>query len=164
MYSHISGFSNHSIISMSPDLRFENFTGEENGGRYFSVIMNDAGFEVIVRNVYMLPLFVKEPEDIITEVNETVVLSVAVDGSPFPSIQWQKLENGLFTDLNGQNQPLLMIESVNYTDAGVYRCVLTSTINSTVHTTISKETTVSGMTMSQLHCPPPSVNKFYAFY
>ena len=162
IYFLVSGFSNYSIISTNPDLHFENFTGKENGGRYFSVVMNDAGFEVIVRNVYILPLFVKEPDDIITKVNETIVLSVAVDGSPFPSIQWQKLENGLFKDLYGQNQPLFVIESVNYTDAGVYRCVLTSTINSTVRTTISKETTVSGMSMSKLHWP--LANKFYAFY
>ena len=121
-----------------------NISGSEDGGRYILVAINNAGFEIVIRNLYFLPEFLEEPQDVLTDVNETVLLSVAIDGSPLPSIQWQRLVNGSFEDIPGENQTMLQFNPVGYSDAGVYRSVISSTFNDTVYTETSRAATISG--------------------
>ena len=135
----------YSIISTDPTLQLTNISGSENGGSYFVAVINDAGFEVIARNIYMIPQFLQEPQDISTMVNESVSLSVTIDGAPFPSIQWQRLVNGSFEDIPGENQTTLQFNPVGFSDAGVYRSVISSTVNDTVIEVISREAFISGM-------------------
>ena len=131
-------------------LQLTNISGSENGGSYFVAVINDAGFEVIVRNIYMIPQFLQEPQDISTMVNESVSLSVTIDGAPFPSIQWQKrLVNGSFEDIPGENQTTLQFNPVDFSDAGVYRSVISSTVNNTIYTYNSRNATVSGIDLSK---------------
>ncbi len=125
-------------------MTLNNISGSQNGGRYFIAIINDAGFEVIVRNLYVLPQIIQEPQDILTMVNQSVQFSITVDGAPFPSIQWQRLVNGTFEDLPGENQTTLQFSPVGYDDAGIYRCVISNTINGTEYEVISREAFVSG--------------------
>ena len=133
--------SNHRIFSNESNISFTDINGEQNGGRYFLVVLNDAGFEVISRNLYILPVFLKQPEDIVLQGNESVTLTVEVDGAPFPDIQWQMLTNGNFTDLIGENQSVL---SLDYTDTGVYRCVISSEIKGRTYKEISDQSAVTG--------------------
>ena len=146
----ITDYSNYSIVSTDPTLSLTNISSSENGGRYFGLVINEAGIEVIVRNVYFLPQFLDEPDDVLTDINATVSLFVAVDGSPIPSIQWQRLVNESFEDLPGENQTTLQFSPVSYGDAGVYRCVISNTVNGTVYTEISRAATVSG-TLNHCH-------------
>ena len=141
----MTDYSNYSVISTDPILPLTNVTASEDGGRYIGIVRNDAGVEVIVRNVFLLPQFTEEPQDVITDVNETVLLSVAIDGAPLPSIQWQRLVNGSFEDIPGENQTTLQFNPVGYSDAGVYRSVISSTINDTVYSETSRAATLSGM-------------------
>ncbi len=136
--------SNDLIISTDPILPLTNISGSQNGGRYILVVLNEAGIDVIIRNLYFLPEFLEEPQDVLTNVNQTVSFNVAVDGSPFPSFQWQRLVNGSFEDLPGENQTTLQFSPVGYGDAGVYRCVISNTINGTEYEVISREAFVLG--------------------
>ena len=108
--------------------------------------MNEAGTEITVRNLYFLPQFLEEPEGVLTMVNESVALSVVVDGSPFPYIQWQRLNNGMFIDQSDENQSTLQFPSIGYSDAGVYRCMISSTVNGSIERVTSRKAIVSGVT------------------
>lgn len=136
--------SDYSIVSTVAMLPLTNINGSHNGGRYFTTVLNDAGVEVIIRDLYFLPQFLEEPEDVLTAVNESVALSVVVDGSPFPSIQWQRLVDGVFQNQSDENSSVLQFPSIKHADAGVYRCVILSTINGTDYSDESREVTVSG--------------------
>ncbi len=121
-----------------------NVNGSNDGGRYIFVALNDAGFEVVIRNLYFLPQFLEEPQDIVTRVNETVTLSVVVDGYPFPSIQWQRLVDGEFENVTGETTSTLQFDPISFIDAGVYRCVLYSTVNNTDYVIASRRIILSG--------------------
>ena len=95
--------------------------------------------------MFFKPEIFGQPLDILTMANESVSLSVAIDGAPFPSIQWQRLVNGSFEDIPGENQTTLQFNPVGFSDAGVYRSVISNTINGTVNEVISREAFISGM-------------------
>ena len=121
-----------------------NISGSENGGRYILVAINDAGFEIVIRNLYFLPEFLEEPQDVLTDVNQSVSLNVVIDGSPMPTIRWQRLVEGYFNDIPDENQTTLQFNPVGFSDAGVYRSVIFNTINGTVIEVISREAFISG--------------------
>ena len=133
------------IVSNDSILTLVNANGSNDGGRYIFVALNDAGFEVVIRNLYFLPQFLEEPQDIVTRVNETVTLSVVVDGYPLPNIQWQRLVDGEFVDLIGENETILLFPSIQFSDAGVYRCIISNIINGTAEEKVSKEAILSGL-------------------
>ncbi len=137
--------SNDLIISTNPNLPLTNIIGSQNGGRYILAVVNDAGFDLIIRNLYFLPVFLEEPQDVLTGVNQTVSFLVAVDGSPMPGIQWQRLFEGNFLDIPGENETRLEFNSVSYSDAGVYRSVISNVINGTEFDVISREALLSGI-------------------
>ena len=120
-----------------------NISASENGKEYTAIIQNAAGTETITRNIFFFPLFIEQPSNVDTDVNEPVVLTAVVSGFPYPNIQWQKQVEGTFKDLPGENQTILNFASIDYINAGVYRIVVTSTINETVHEIISDEVTIT---------------------
>ena len=106
--------------------------------------MNDAGYEILTRSVYFLPRFLEHPKDILTDVNEGIALTVEVEGSPYPDIQWQKQVDGMFENLTNENETSLQFESVDYSDAGVYRSVISLFANGTFYSVTSEEAIISG--------------------
>ena len=125
-----------------------NVNGSNDGGRYIFVALNDAGFEVVIINLYFLPQFLEEQQDIVTRVNKTVTLSVVVDGYPFPNIQWQRLVDGEFENVTGETKSTLQFDPITFSDAAVYRCVIYSTVNNTDYVIASRSILLSG----KLHC------------
>ena len=130
-------------------LALENINSTYNGGVYYAVILNRAGVEVISRTIFFLPRFIEQPQDIETDINQNIGLSVSIDGFPFPDIQWQRLNNGEFMDLDGENTTTLEFGSIKYSDAGIYRCVISSIVNNTEQKVFSRNATVSGESMVQ---------------
>ena len=116
----------------------------DNGKEYIATIENNAGTETVTKSVFFLPRINEQPvENVITDANQPVVLSISFSGFPFPSAQWQKSDMGNFENLPGQNQTTLEFSSIDYSDAGVYRCVISTTINGTDYTIESQETIIT---------------------
>ena len=137
--------NNTSVISTEPTLSLTNISSLINGGTYYSIVVNDAGYEITPRSIYFLPRFLRQPEDVFADVNDSVAFTVEVDGSPFPNIQWQRLVDDNFENLPGKNQTILLFESVDFSDAGIYRSVISITINSTEYTVNSTEVALAGI-------------------
>lgn len=138
-------FNNATLLSTDPSIALTNITGTDNGGRYLLIVSNDAGFEVVVRNIYVHPQILSQPEDVLTEFNSNASLSVLVDGSPYPSIQWQKLsESGAYEDIPGENETSLRFQSVAFNNQGVYRCIASITANNQTYTDTSREAAIVG--------------------
>lgn len=141
----VISYQNATILSTEPTLSLTNVTGVSNGGRYFLAAINDAGFEIVVMNLYVLPAFLSQPKDIFTEFGSNVSLSVFIDGSPYPNIQWQKLmENGVFENVPGENAAIILFHPISYQDAGVYRCVISLAFDGQTYNGTSREAIVAG--------------------
>lgn len=87
-------------------------------------------FEDIEPNVSVASIFEYSPQDSLgLEIDTTVCVGtgLVIDGSTGGNFnQYQWLKNGL--QLNGQTQPLLVIDSVVGTDSGDYICKITNTV------------------------------------
>ena len=126
-------------------MNLSNVSVSENGGRYTCTVRNLAGIETVTRTVNFLPQFIEEPSDVVADVNESVILSVVAEGFPYPNFQWQRLTNGEFMNLDEENTTTLEFEPIKYSDAGIYRCVISSIVNNTEQKIFSRNATVSGM-------------------
>ncbi len=125
-------------------LSLTNVSVLDNGKEYIATIENNAGTETITKRVFFLPRINEQPvENVVTDANQLVILSISFSGFPFPNVQWQKSDLGNFENLPEQNQTTLEFSSIDYSDAGVYRCVISSTINGTYHIIESQETTIT---------------------
>lgn len=144
LYSVVDTLDNNSVISNTLMLPLTNVSGLKDGGLYALIVINNAGFEVVVRRLYFLPRILQQPEDIIAEVNQSVSTNVVIDGTPYPTIEWQKLIEGEFIAIPGENRTVLQFTSIDYTQAGVYKCLLSVVINKTEYVVESREFVISG--------------------
>ncbi|MBK8477894.1 MAG: immunoglobulin domain-containing protein [Opitutaceae bacterium] len=85
----------------------------------FSVASNAA-----ILTVYAAPVILDQPVSQIVIVGETVALTVAATGFPWPTYQWQKDS----VDIAGEIFPILAFKSVQLSDAGRYRVNITNTL------------------------------------
>jgi len=72
------------------------------------------------------PSFSTQPTSLTVDEGSTATFSVAVAGTPSPSLQWQK--DGV--DLPGETGTTLTLTNVTSADAGAYGCVATNTAGS----------------------------------
>jgi len=140
----------NAILTMDPVLNLTNITAPENGGEYICVAVNDAGAGLSTSTLYVVPEFIEEPQDIKTENGSVESFSCLAESFPFPEYQWERYVNGQYEALSGEDGTVLEFDPVSYTDAGVYRCVVTNTINNTLNTIVSQNATLYGKIM-ELH-------------
>ena len=62
---------------------------------------------------------------------QTLRLTCEAEGFPSPSIQWEKMNRvtGMFEAISGETSTVFMINSVAFSDFGMYRCVASNVIN-----------------------------------
>ena len=135
----------NATLSMTSVLTLTDVNAPDNGGEYTCVAINDAGVGLSISTLYFEPQFIEEPVD--TEANsilDSVSLRCRAEAFPFPNYQWQKRVSGVFEEIVGETNEVLVEDDAEHSDAGVYRCVVTNTINNTINTIISKVATIYG--------------------
>ena len=137
----------NATIAMTPVLNVTNITAPENGGEYICIAVNEAGAGLSTSTLYVIPEFLQEPQDIETEDGVVESFMCVAESFPFPVYQWERLVNGEFEVVSGENETVLLFNPVRYADAGVYRCVVTNTINNTLNSIESQNATLFGKTM-----------------
>ena len=120
-----------SIISTEKTFTLYSITAPLNGGTYTCVAINNAGIEVSHSVLNIEPEFLEQPQSINTTVNMIFDLKCIVEAFPFPSVQWQKIDNvsGLYEDIDGENGTVFVIDTSNPAITGVYRCQAQTIIN-----------------------------------
>ena len=135
----------NAALTTSSTLVLTNISAPVNGGEYTCLTINNAGFGLSTSTLYFKPQFIEEPVD--REVNsllDSVSLRCKAEAFPFPNYQWQKRVSGAFVDIARETNEVFVEDDAEHSDAGVYRCVVTNTINNTVYTIISREATIYG--------------------
>lgn len=69
--------------------------------------------------IWSIPQITQQPQDVLADGGQTVVLEVAATGVPAPTIQWYK--DG--AQLGGRTGPVLQLVDINGSNAGVYHAV-----------------------------------------
>ena len=127
------------VVSEGSVLNLNNVSINE-AGVYTCFVSNDAGIELLPATVYLQPEITKEPEDITASLNQSVSFNCTAEGFPSFSIAWQRLMNDEFVMLNEENRTVLEINSIQYDNAGVYRCLAYSIINGTIYSATANAT------------------------
>lgn len=97
------------------------------GGTYTCVVLNDAGFGLNVGVLHVTPIFHEVPQDIETVSGSNVQFSCQAESFPYPAYRWERsLNGGDFETIDVANENILTFNPVNYSDAGIYRCVAVS--------------------------------------
>ena len=101
------------------------------GGSYDCLVINDAGYGIDSSILFVVPYFVTHPQNVELEQMQTLTLTCEAEGFPSPSIKWEKMNRvtGMFEAISGENSTVFMINSVAFSDFGMYRCVASNVIN-----------------------------------
>ena len=101
------------------------------GGSYDCVVINDAGYGIDSSILFVVPEFVMHPQSVELEQMQTLRLTCEAEAFPSPSIQWEKMNRvtGMFEAISGEISTVFMINTVAFSDFGMYRCVASNVIN-----------------------------------
>ena len=125
-------------------LTITNISANADGGTYFCVIFNEAGYDVAMGTLYVTPRIIVEPEDIKTDVNEVVYFECIAESFPFPMYQWERFIDGEAITQSGETSTQLLFNPVYYDNSGVYRCVVSAELDISTNTTVSRNATLYG--------------------
>ena len=124
------------FVSRGQLLTISDVNAALHGGTYFCIVLNDAGYDVATGVLYVTVKFTQQPTDIKTIVNMNVEFTCEAQSFPHPSYSWERLIDGGFVNEEHGNTTTLSFMPVSYSDAGVYRCVATSSNGSEVISTL----------------------------
>ena len=99
--------------------------GAIDGGDYTCEITNEAGSVNATGTLYIIPLIVTQPMNVVTVVGMVEELSCIAEGLPEPVYQWQKQNalTGLYVNIQNANESVLDFSPVAFGDGGTYQCV-----------------------------------------
>ena len=101
-------------------------TSASNGGDYLCQVSNLAGRDNIdTANLYVGPMIKSAPTNITATIDTTVMFTCAAYGFPLPTYSWEREDSGNFTDIVGAISQNLTFNSVQFSNAGGYRCSAT---------------------------------------
>ena len=130
---------NTSFVTERQLLTISDVNATLHGGTYFCVVLNDAGYDVGTGVLFVTVTFTQQPTDIKTTVNMNVEFTCEAQSFPHPSYSWERLMDGGFVSDERGNMTTLPFMPVSYSDAGVYRCVATSSNGSEVISTLGSD-------------------------
>ena len=131
--------NNITFVSEGQLLTITNANATLHGGTYFCIVLNYAGWDVDSGVLFVTVIFTQQPTDIKTTVNMNVEFTCEAQTFPYPSYSWERLIDGGFVNEKHENMTKLSFMPVSYSDAGVYRCVATSSNGSEVISTLGSD-------------------------
>ena len=143
-------FSRHIVFigpprALTQVIVLNNITAPTNGGKYYCVVQNEAGYDIVSSTLFVVPEFIVQPQNMELQQLQTLRLTCEAEAFPSPSIQWEKMNRvtGMFEAIVGENRNVFMINSVNFSDFGMYHCVATNVINGVEYNTTSSAALVT---------------------
>ena len=113
---------------MDTTLNISTVTATEDGGSYECVVINDAGFGVATGNLYVRPNFIEHPMDTEPSTGDNITLSCRAESFPFPQYRWEMMNRttNMFEPVTGATSNMLELNSIEFSDFGMYRCCATA--------------------------------------
>ncbi len=127
--SNIIDFDNLEVFSTEPELTLPLSTGTT-GGYYSCVVFNDAGYDYDTVTLYVSPIILTQPTGQFVQNGDGVTLTCEADSFPEPEYQWEKMNITLamFESVLDKTSNTLVFDTIEHSDFGSYRCVVTTPI------------------------------------
>ena len=100
-----------------------NNIGVMNGGNYTCVVSNAAGNDSATATLYVAPIIITQPADILTRSGTVEVFTCEAESFPAPEYQWEKYNETMAAFIIAGSDSVLELSPVVYGDEGRYRCV-----------------------------------------
>ena len=94
-----------------------------NGGNYTCVVSNAAGNDSATAVLYVEPIIVTQPTDILTRNGTVVSFTCAAESFPAPEYTWEKYIEGSSSFYTVSSDPVYEFTPAVFGDEGSYRCV-----------------------------------------
>ena len=94
-----------------------------NGGNYTCVVSNAAGNDSATAVLYVEPIIVTQPTDILTRNGTVVSFTCAAESFPAPEYQWEEYNEESSSFDTVSNGSVLEFTPAVFGDEGSYRCV-----------------------------------------
>ncbi len=122
----LSDFDDLEVISTEPELTLPLSTG----GYYSCVVFNDAGYGYDTVTLYVSPIILTQPTDQFVQNSDGVTLTCEGDSFPEPKYQWEKMniDLAMFESVPDKTSNTLVFDTIEHSDFGSYRCVVTTPI------------------------------------
>ena len=118
------------IVFNGSNLTIDSVNATRDGGSYSCVVLNVAGFDLDAGNLFVNPVITISPENVETNVNNTVSLSCFADSFFPPEYQWLFMNRAtqMFEPIEGENSTELLFESIEFEEYGMYQCYVTAEV------------------------------------
>ena len=112
----------------TPTLQLNVTNGISDGGTYTCVVTNAAGNGSASATVYVTPIIITQPSDVLAVVNGNVTLMCEAEAFPPPQYIWEHIGGNLAgrSNVMGINSNSLKLNGIVFGDEGSYRCSATS--------------------------------------
>ena len=114
-----------------------------NGGNYTCVVSNAAGNDSATAVLYVEPIIVTQPTDILTRNGTVESFTCAAESFPAPEYTWEKYNETTNTFDGVSNGSVLEFTPAVFGDEGSYRCV--AGLPGTSRTATSDQAVLTGM-------------------
>ena len=109
-------------------LAFTYVNATRDGGEYLCYAINGAGVEMNRTTLFIRPAITEHPENVYTNVDETVSLSCCADSFPTPNYQWEMMNRDTrrYELIANETSYTLTLDFIMFDEYGRYRCVATA--------------------------------------
>ena len=114
-----------------------------NGGNYTCVVGNAAGNDSGTAVLYVEPIIVTQPTNILTRNGTVVNFTCVAESFPDPEYTWEKYNETTATFYTVSNGPVLEFTPAVFGDEGSYRCV--ASLPGTSRNATSDQAVLTGM-------------------
>ena len=114
-----------------------------NGGNYTCVVSNAAGNDSATAVLYVEPIIVTQPTDILTRNGTVVSFTCAAESFPVPEYTWEKYNEESSSFDTVSNGSVLEFTPALFGDEGSYRCV--ASLPGTSRNATSNQAVLTGM-------------------
>ena len=117
-------------ITMEAVLNITSVNATEDGGIYRCVVINAAGSDSETATLNVLPNFIEHPMDMETSTGDNITLRCRAESFPPSLNRWEKMNRAtnMFEPVNGAISNVLELNSIEFSDFGMYRCCATIVI------------------------------------
>ena len=135
---------------MEAVLNITSVNATEDGGLYICVVLNAAGHGLTSVPLYVRPNFIEHPMDMEPSTGDNITLSCRAESFPPPQYRWEMMNRttNMFEPVAGATSNVLELNSIEFSDFGMYRCCATapSPVNAEL---CSNNATVTGESVCQ---------------
>ena len=135
---------------MEAVLNISSVNATEDGQFYLCAVLNAAGLGSSPGVLFVRPNFIEHPMDMEPSTGDNITLSCRAESFPSPQYSWEMMNRttNMFQPVTGATSNVLELNSIEFSNFGMYRCCATAPAPVNVEL-CSNNATVTGESVCQ---------------